>query len=259
MTVMGQWHPVAAMGHWSARLLHDEQPGGRIMAVGVTAWLALEMALVGWRVRHQGRVLFNAWRLARRADAPLIVMADDRPVVFALPGWPGRVVATPALLRSLTPVQRKVVLAHEQAHLDARHDLHRSAVEVAIGFNPLLWRLRTSVHLASERWADEVAGEVVGDRRLVARTIGQLATSNIDEPGVTGTFVMKATGSDVAFRVRALLCPLARRRVTGLVAVVAAVSVLMPMVLVLRAGAATNDLFQRAEVAWHASAVAARA
>ena len=260
-TVVGQWQPVASMGHWSARFLHAGQPGGWLTSAGAVAVLATQAALVWWRARRQGRLLLSAWRCARSARVSLVIVPDSRPAVFALPGWPGRIVATPPLLKSLTPAQRRVILAHEQAHLDARHDLHRILVDLAAGLNPLLWRLRGAIHLASERWADEAAAVVTGDRRLVAQTIGRVVEAsgaNAGDSGATAVFVMGGTGSDTLRRVEALLRPPMLRRVTASLILAAAVSALVPMVAAVRAAASTNDLFQQAELAYHIPVAPAR-
>ncbi len=64
--------------------------------------------------------------------------------------------------------KRRALLAHEQAHLDLGHHRYLRASEMTASF-PLLGPLARAVRFSTERWADEEAASVVGDRRVVAR------------------------------------------------------------------------------------------
>ena len=52
----------------------------------------------------------------------MVILLDDRPLVYCLPGR-DRVVVTTGALNRLNRAQLQAVLAHEQAHLSARHHL----------------------------------------------------------------------------------------------------------------------------------------
>lgn len=77
------------------------------------------------------------------------------------------------MLRSLDEDERRALFAHERAHLSCRHHCSLLVVSLAGCVNPLL--LRSAVAFATERWADEGAARVVGDRRLTARAVGRAA------------------------------------------------------------------------------------
>ncbi len=250
VALFGQWGPVAAMGHWSAHLVRDRvSVPVAVLALGtvVLAGQGLLLVRTAWR---EGQALSDAWRLARRSAGALVVLPDERPTVFALPGWPGRIVAAQQLLQALNPSEIRVVLAHEQAHLDGRHELHRAAVSLASALNPMLRPARGAISLATERWADERAAMVVGDRALVARTIGHVAQVCGREIPVSPS--MAAAGPGVALRVEALLAPPLGRRV--LLTATLAVLALVPAGAAVHALGQTNDLFQRAERAYGTSA-----
>lgn len=55
------------------------------------------------------------------------VLASAIPMAYCVPGQTGRVVLTEAVVDALDPDQVQAVIAHERAHLRARHDLVREA------------------------------------------------------------------------------------------------------------------------------------
>ena len=79
------------------------------------------------------------------------------------------------LLDALDDRGQAALLAHEQAHLAARHHLFTTVAHLAAAANPLLLPVARAVDYTVERWADERAATVTGDRRLVAATIGRVA------------------------------------------------------------------------------------
>ncbi|MFF9896073.1 M48 family metalloprotease [Streptomyces longispororuber] len=140
---------------------------------------------------------------------------------YALPGpvgrrEAGRVVVTRALLERLEPAERRALFAHERAHLSARHHRFLLVTQAAARANPFLGPLRAATAYTAERWADEEAARVVGDRRTVARAIGKAALAGAGAgagsgPGVpapvrAGLAGLAAAGP-VPRRVAALLAP----------------------------------------------------
>ncbi|WP_073946385.1 M56 family metallopeptidase [Streptomyces kebangsaanensis] len=160
-----------------------------------------------------GRTLWRHGRVTRRArraltglrGAPVAVLPDATPYAYALPGTPGRIVVTTALLGGLAPAERRALFAHERAHLAARHHRHLLAVHLAARANPFLRPLRSAVVYTAERWADEEAARAVGDRRVVARAIGKAALLSSAAP--TPTLAALAATGPVPRRVAALLAP----------------------------------------------------
>ncbi|WP_163568935.1 M56 family metallopeptidase [Fodinicola feengrottensis] len=135
-------------------------------------------------------------------------MESDTADAFTTPEMAGRIVITTALLRVLTAQQRHALLAHERSHLAHRHSWWLLVADLAAGVNPLLRPTATAIAQAVERWADEDAATVVGDRRLVATAVATaaLARRRSVSPGLA------AAGGHVPRRVRALLAPPPRRR-----------------------------------------------
>ena len=140
-------------------------------------------------------------------DGTLAVIEDDRIDAYAVPG---RVVVSTGMLAALNSAERRVLFAHEIAHLTGRHHIFRAVVRVASAANPMLWPLRRALWYATERWADEHAAATVGDRIGAARVIGKVALAYGPRPEA----VMGIGGSrpgPVPRRVAALLRPPPRR------------------------------------------------
>nr|WP_296075929.1 M48 family metalloprotease [uncultured Actinoplanes sp.] len=180
------------VGRARLQALPEPVPDG----IAVTAAAALLLALGGLaRDVHRRR---EAVRLLRPADpaADDVVMAhDDEPLAVAIPGRPGRILMTTGMARLLGPAERSAVLAHERAHLAHRHHLLLAAAGAAAAVNPLLRPVRETVAYLAERWADEDAAAVVGDRGLVERG---------SAPGDRRVKVLMLTEEGAALRMRLL-------------------------------------------------------
>lgn len=173
------------------------RPTDQIAQLGVAVWvlyvgvLALTM-LVGarlvvtvvavavrtrrLRVRHRDLVdLLDNEHVpelhGRRAD--LRVLAADHPVAYCLPGLRHRVVVSDTTLTALEPEELRAVLAHERAHLRARHDLVLEAFLALHTAFPRGVRSRaalSTVALLVELLADDCAVRKEG-RRPLARAL----------------------------------------------------------------------------------------
>jgi Zn-dependent protease with chaperone function len=117
-------------------------------------------------------------------DREIAIIASDQPVAFALPGQPGQVVVSTAMLESLDAPERRVLLAHERSHLRRRHHRYIRLTEFAVAALPHLAPLNARVRFAIERWADEDAADEVGDRALVASAIARAALASHSVPRV---------------------------------------------------------------------------
>jgi len=104
------------------------------------------------------------------------VVPVAEPHAFAVPGRPGRVLVTQGLLALLDGKERRVVLAHERAHLTGRHSGLRAAAEVCAAINPMLVLVREAVAFLVERNADEHAATVSGSREVTARALAKRPT-----------------------------------------------------------------------------------
>ncbi|MEV6010657.1 M56 family metallopeptidase [Streptomyces sp. NPDC051976] len=197
--------PVAAFGHLVLPVVGDQEtdPAGIVAAV-------LLAVVVATLVRTSRRHLVLAARARRTAvragmaAGDLTVLQDPGADAYALPGRPGRIVVTTGMLRALDPAEREALLAHERAHLAGRHHLFLAVVALACACHPALRILRDPLSYALERWADEAAAAVVGDRRLAARAIGRAALAARPLPGRPHAALSAATGP-VPRRVAALL------------------------------------------------------
>jgi Zn-dependent protease with chaperone function len=214
--------PVAALGHWSTAALR----GGGTMptTVGVLAGLAVSVLLAAAlrRAARSGRDLaYAAWMCRRLGPGAggLVVIEDEHPDAYALPGLDGRVIVSTGMLRALPADERRVLLAHEQAHLSHRHYLYVHLTELAAAANPLLRPLASAVQAAVERWADEIAATEVGDRRLVARALARagLAQATAPEQVPPPASTLRGTDHGMAARAHALLgdAPRPRRALAG--------------------------------------------
>ena len=168
---------------------------------------------VAWSAVRDLLAAKDTWSRARPVDGVLIV-DDPDPEAYAVPGLPGLVVMHTGLLGVLAPEERDVVLAHERSHLRRRHYAHVLLVRVATWLNPTLRPLTASIAEQVERWADEDAARVVGDRTIAARAIAKaaLARSAVRSgrrPVVRRSPepVLRATAGDATARATALMSP----------------------------------------------------
>lgn len=168
---------LAAAGDYSLRAVRraDPIPAG----AGLLAGLLLMVALIaaGALVRSRAVAIARSYRQAAALSASdgIVVLPGASIEAYALPGGPGRIVISGCLLDQLDARRTSALVAHEHAHLTGRHYLFATAARLAASVNPLLIPVARAVEYALERWADEHAAVVTGDRRLVAQTIGQVA------------------------------------------------------------------------------------
>lgn len=134
---------------------------------------------------------------------PLVVIADGEAYAFAVPGRQWRILVSEGMLRVLTGAQRRVLFAHERAHLRFAHHRFRLLAQVAAAINPLLAPVDKAMVFLCERWADEHAAAEVGDRRLAAHSLGAAALAAAGR----GKDHQAFHEHEVTQRVRALLRP----------------------------------------------------
>lgn len=247
-TYLGQFPLVAAVGGWSTHVLRHDDPVPLPAAKLATVACALVGALVlATTVRH-GADLLVSTRTCRRLRTPgsggVVVIDEPAPQAFALPGLTGgRVVVSTGMLRVLRPDERRVLFAHETAHLRHRHHAHRVAASLVTALCPLLFGLPAAVGHLTERWADEDASAAVGDRRLAARAVARaaLATTRAGRPTPSS-----AIGEgDVPGRVRSLLTP--RPRLGAGAAATLAVALVVSVLTAVQIGRDTDGLFDHAD------------
>ena len=182
--------------------------------VGAVALVLL--ALLATRVLRSMRVRAQTNRALRAicelcpGRGELAVLDDTAAHAYAVPGRPSRILVSTGLLRATTPLDRRVVLAHERAHLRHHHDRLRALTELAAALNPLLVPARDAVAFLVERWADEEAAEVVGSRRQAAAALARVALNTAPPRFALGALAFHREA--VVERVLALQAPCALNR-----------------------------------------------
>jgi beta-lactamase regulating signal transducer with metallopeptidase domain len=188
-------------------------------AAGAIAAVVL-FVLLASAARHflrSARALLKASADTRRlgpAHAGLVVVDDVIPTAFAVAGAPGRVVVSTAMLHALDAEERKVLLAHESAHLHHHHHLYVQLAQLSAAANPLLRPLARTVAATTERWADEVAAAEVGSRGLVARGLARAALArraHAQSQSLVPSTALGAADGQLVERIDRLLEPPPRR------------------------------------------------
>lgn len=215
-TVVGQIPVVATYGRWSLSAVRSGDPAPQ--AVGAIATLVLIVTAAAsttglWR---RGRAVVRGEQLARRhRHLPLVVLQDHSPRAYSIGGLTGGTIAvSTGMLAALDGNERDCLLAHERAHVAGRHHLLRLLVGLAAIINPALRQFPDLVETATERWADEHAASVVGDRRTVAIALSKAALAGVTDrhPRTSPAHATGYDGASVPDRVRHLLKPLPSAR-----------------------------------------------
>ncbi|MEU5544267.1 M56 family metallopeptidase [Streptomyces sioyaensis] len=171
------------------------------------------------------------------AGERLVVLEGDRPEAWWLQQSSPQLVITTSALRRLKGRQLDALIAHEQGHARARHDLLlHCASALAVGFPqiPVFAAFRDQVHRLVELAADDVAS-----RRFGRLTIALALVELNEDRGVFGP--CPAQLAQVPERVDRLLSPAPRftpgrrLRMTAVAALVPAVPLLVTFIPGLRA------------------------
>ncbi|GAA4756197.1 M56 family metallopeptidase [Modestobacter marinus] len=146
-----------------------------ILPLWVLSCVAREL-VSGWRRRRE---LHRSIDLVAEPDHQLGVLVVDvaAPAAFCVPGRTSRIVVTTGTLTALADDELQGVLAHEAAHLRARHNLAVALSQALVRAFPRLRLFRTAsaqTRQLIELLADDAAAEHV-DRVSVASAIVSLA------------------------------------------------------------------------------------
>jgi beta-lactamase regulating signal transducer with metallopeptidase domain len=168
---------VDSAGHISRTVISQGDTAAVPVSIVAGALLAVAATAAGRALYRRYQAITQAHRHARSlpGTAQVVLTDNDAADAYTLPGWPCRVVVTTGMLRALTPAERVVLLAHERAHAAGFHFLFTTAARLAAAANPLLRPVATAVGYTVERWADERAAAVTGDRPLAARAVAHAA------------------------------------------------------------------------------------
>ncbi|AXH97012.1 M56 family metallopeptidase [Ornithinimicrobium avium] len=158
------------------------------------------------RAQHRRMVDVTGERI-HRPDANVegvTVLARGNPTAYCLPGRHDRIVLSQAAVERLTPEQLGAVLAHEQAHLDQRHDLLLELFTVLHEAVPRPVRAEEALreaHLLAEMLADRAAASRVGALPLAHALVAMSGAGSTHEPEPAGATL--AGGAQVGVRLRA--------------------------------------------------------
>jgi Zn-dependent protease with chaperone function len=215
---------LATLAHYSPSVVRRGDATSAVTGAAAAVLLTAAAVAVTVVFRRRARALAESYRRSARLDTDGVVVLPGPAIeAYALPGWPGRIVVSASLLDALDDGGRAALLAHERAHLAARHHLFTTVARLAAAANPLLLPVARAVDYTVERWADEHAARYTGDRHLVAATIARVALLATPRPrrmaaaalGIVASppsRVSLAWAGPVPRRVAALLAPLPPRR-----------------------------------------------
>ena len=151
-------------------------------------------------VRRRHRELVDL--LAMEGDGHTRVLEHTTPTAYCLPGVRRRVVLTQGTIDRLSPDELGAVLAHERAHLTARHDLVMEFFTVVHEAVPRFVRSSTAlreVHLLIEVLADRAAV-----RRAGVLTTARAIVGMADGPKPAGAMAMRESTAAAKARIELL-------------------------------------------------------
>jgi Zn-dependent protease with chaperone function len=176
--------------------------------LGTGLWLTWKAVGSLW---HARRRLLSLVRLGRRCGHTdqLRILESDQPMALACGIGQRHILLSRALLEQLEPVQLRVVLAHEQAHIAHRDVLKRL---FAAALSRLHWpatrrSLLRDLELALEQRSDLAAANAVGTPIAVAETIVAVERMFQHHTRPNSALSMAFVSNFVPERVEALLAP----------------------------------------------------
>ena len=213
------------------------------------SWLALALAVLLFlrlltvlttsavstlRARHRNRVLVDLVATRNPLLARTRVVDHDLPTAYCLPGLRPRVVVSRGVLDLLREDEVRAVLAHENAHVDQRHDL------VVLPFVALRATFPRSAGVRTAQVQVALLVEMLADDRatrrhppaVLARALHKIGAAHapLSGPGVGAAVVADDTGT--LLRASRLVSPRPPLSVPGRLAVVGATALvlLLPVV-----------------------------
>lgn len=192
--------PEMLLGHGHAHVF---------LVASLLAMLAFQALRYGWRLRHQSASL-TALTALSKGKGLLRLLEDSRPMAFASGGKQPHIYLSNGLIEKLDRHERRMVLAHEAAHIRHR-DLPSSRLLECL----LLLHCRPYAKQLNRLWCNAI--EVRADEQ-VARRFGRTATAELllrlaktQSPGQTA---VAFGGGDTTARIYRLLNEVPNRQKT---------------------------------------------
>lgn len=209
----------------------NRHPGLLALVGAVSGGMLASLLLSGHRVGRRLRILRARHRelvdiIARHDGQRTRVLAHPTPTAYCLPGRHARVVISQGVLDQLPDEQVQAILAHEEEHLRARHDLLMEFFTVVHQTVPPVLRREEAmreVRLLIEALADRAAVRVAGELPT-ARALLTLAGSATPEAAM-------GSGAGASTRLGLLAAGKPHPVVTAIMYAYAAALVLAPVVL----------------------------
>ncbi len=194
-------------------------PGGAAVAgAGLTlsaaiaarvAWASITVVRTRRAERRRQRNLV-AMLGRQTAELEAVVLDEPRPAAYCLAGRDKAVILTTGTISLLTEPQLAAVLAHERAHLGARHHRLLAAAALAGCALPELSLMRDlpqRVRCLLEMHADDMAASTHDPEVLATALVAVATARSWTAPTRAPSAALAAADSDTAVRIRRLLLP----------------------------------------------------
>lgn len=200
-----------------------------LLTATVVGRLLMSGHLVGTQLRTTRRRHRELVDLVSSRDVGMNVLEGEHPMAYCLPGiGRSRVVVTAGTLGRLSEQEMTAVLAHERAHLNARHDLVLEAFTVVHAAFPR--GVSSAAALAEVRLLVEILADCAARRRTgrvpLARALVALADGPVPDAG------LGASSQGLVVRIELLGDERAHRMLSTLVFVLALAVVVLPTAFV---------------------------
>jgi Zn-dependent protease with chaperone function len=195
------WSPLAALGVFSL--------GVGVALLGLLCWILFAAITAALRARRRQRTLLGLLAHGDPKVPGALVVDHPAATAYCVPGLRSAIVVSAGALDLLDAAELAAVLAHERAHLRARHDLVLlpfTALMLAFRWSAVARQANTQVALLVEMLADDRARKVRSPRELATA----LLRVGVSGGGAAPTGALAATPTidgELTARVTRLLRP----------------------------------------------------
>ena len=184
---------IPGLANLCQRVLDALVPGGRMFGwLGAALAVAVAVGVgIGAIRAYRDRAIVRAGsqfgdRIAGELS-DLVVLPTDVAIALSISGAPDQVIVSDGLIQLLSAEELAVVLAHETAHIEHRHERFvgvASAIEHGLWFLPLIHRSTGTLRFGIERWADEAAASQAPDGRQLLESALVKVSSSVVSPTI---------------------------------------------------------------------------